>query len=778
MSRLALAGVIALLCTFPNVAPAQTRVRKPEPLVDKVRRSIEDGVRFLRAQENNTGNWEKDAIAADSKYTTGETSLAMLALLNAGVPPSDPIIQRGLKYLRGKKLDHTYVVSLQTMVYALAGQSEDRERIQENVKWLENARVMTDKGELLGWTYGRGGRLAGADPSNTQYALLALHDAHQLGGAKVTKEIWGQVRDLYKRTQNRDGGWTYNSGESLLTMTTAGVCGLYIAASELNERREVFNPDGTATRCGNYEEDKELQAGLKWIGLAFTPDYRRAIYYSLYGLERAGRLSGQRFLGDHDWYREGCAFLVQAQNKEDGSWPVKGGPDGHPIVTTSFSLLFLSKGRTPILITKFAHGTGSDWNNDRYDIRNLTDFASKEMFKRTPLAWQVWDTKRTHIENDAELLDATSELVQSPILYISGHKAPDFSENEKKLLKEYVNNGGFIFADACCGKKEFADGFRAVIKELFEDGLVPLEDNHPIWKSWAPVNANTSPFKLEGLSQGCKTIVVLSPQDMSCLFEANQRETPKGQLAFRLGGNIIAYATGMEVPKPRLTPGEVTRVKEDPKQIPRGFLKVAQIRHGPDWQPAPKAMRNLMEHLRLKGGLDVSLQTEAIRLDDAGNLADFKFFYMHGRNKFRIPDDDAANLRASLQGGGLLLADACCGNKNFDRAFRDFMGQVFPDQKLERISLTDDLFSRELNGEAIKTVRCRVEGVGGAAEKEYKEMAPFLEGIKVDGHWVVIYSKYDLGCALEKHPSSDCLGHDHPSALRLAGAAVLYTLKR
>jgi hypothetical protein len=189
-------------------------------------------------------------------------------------------------------------------------------------------------------------------------------------------------------------------------------------------------------------------------------------------------------------------------------------------------------------------------------------------------------------------------------------------------------------------------------------------------------------------------------------------------------------------------------------------------------------MRNLMEHLRVKGGLDVSLQTESIKLGDMDNLADFKFFYMHGRNKFSIPDDDAANLRANLQSGGLLLADACCGNKNFDRSFRDFVQKVFPDQKLERISLTDDLFSRELNGEMIKTVRCRVEGVGGAAEKEYKEMPPFLEGIKVDGHWVVIYSKYDLGCALEKHPSSDCLGHDHPSALRLASAAVLYSLKR
>jgi hypothetical protein len=43
---------------------------------------------------------------------------------------------------------------------------------------------------------------------------------------------------------------------------------------------------------------------------------------------------------------------------------------------------------------------------------------------------------------------------------------------------------------------------------------------------------------------------------------------------------------------------------------------------------------------------------------------------------------------------------------------------------------------------------------------------------------VVIYSKYDIGCALEKHQSTDCLGHDYDSAVVLARAAVLYALKR
>jgi hypothetical protein len=58
-----------------------------------------------------------------------------------------------------------------------------------------------------------------------------------------------------------------------------------------------------------------------------------------------------------------------------------------------------------------------------------------------------------------------------------------------------------------------------------------------------------------------------------------------------------------------------------------------------------------------------------------------------------------------------------------------------------------------------------------------RPMPPWLEGVKYKNRWVVIYSKYDIGCALEKHQSSDCVGYDVDSAHRLAAAAVLYSLK-
>ena len=86
---------------------------------------------------------------------------------------------------------------------------------------------------------------------------------------------------------------------------------------------------------------------------------------------------------------------------------------------------------------------------------------------------------------------------------------------------------------------------------------------------------------------------------------------------------------------------------------------------------------------------------------------------------------------------------------------------------------------------AISLIRTRVYtgefgGVAeaGAADNGFKDLPPHLEGIKIDGRWVVVYSKYDIGCALEGHKSTDCLGHTRESALQLATAAVLYALKR
>src|SRR5262249_17672064 len=150
--------------------------------------------------------------------------------------------------------------------------------------------------------------------------------------------------------------------------------------------------------------------------------------------------------------RIGCEYLVKTQ-QENGSWTSNPRNFDHwPPVATSLSLLFLSKGRTPVLVSKLAHGDIrgpgkiEEWNRKRDDLRNVGAFRSRELFESQPLAWQVFDARQVRGRESQQLAE---ELLQSPIVYINGHILTGILERkEEGMLREYLNNGGFIFAEA------------------------------------------------------------------------------------------------------------------------------------------------------------------------------------------------------------------------------------------------------------------------------------------------------------------------------------------
>ncbi|MFO0919198.1 MAG: DUF4159 domain-containing protein [Planctomycetaceae bacterium] len=80
---------------------------------------------------------------------------------------------------------------------------------------------------------------------------------------------------------------------------------------------------------------------------------------------------------------------------------------------------------------------------------------------------------------------------------------------------------------------------------------------------------------------------------------------------------------------------------------------------------------------------------------DHPRLAEFPLIAMHGRLPFTLSEAEQNTLRAYLNHGGVLFADACCGSEDFDRSFRDALQQVFPKRPLQRIPLTHELFSEE-----------------------------------------------------------------------------------
>ncbi len=227
------------------------------------------------------------------------------------------------------------------------------------------------------------------DHSNAQFSLLALKAARRCG-VEVPKRVFAAALQHFLAAQEKDGpaaarrerpgaeekgtgvrarstvqdrarGWGYQCGSRGMdpasgSMTTAGVSSLVICRGELL---------GTAGHDA-ADDARVVQAihdGIAWLGRNFSvtgnPSGRGGSgswhYYYLYGLERAGVLSGIHWMGDHDWYGEGAAHLLRAQ-LEGGGWSASitpgfagrgraapaGGAPGD-LLDTCFALLFLKK---------------------------------------------------------------------------------------------------------------------------------------------------------------------------------------------------------------------------------------------------------------------------------------------------------------------------------------------------------------------------------------------------------------------------------------------------
>ena len=59
-----------------------------------------------------------------------------------------------------------------------------------------------------------------------------------------------------------------------------------------------------------------------------------------------------------------------------------------------------------------------------------------------------------------------------------------------------------------------------------------------------------------------------------------------------------------------------------------------------------------------------------------------------------------------------------------------------------------------------------------------RQVEPQLEGIQLDGRWAVIFSPYDISCALESHEAIGCRGYTQQDAARIGLNVLLYSLNQ
>jgi hypothetical protein len=245
--------------------------------------------------------------------------------------------------------------------------------------------------------------------------------------------------------------------------------------------------------------------------------------------------------------------------------------------------------------------------------------------------------------------------------------------------------------------------------------------------------------------------------------------------ANRIGTNVLAYATGREPPVKLNESGQ--RKKGKPQDINRGLMEIAQIKHAGGWDTAPKALENLLEGLNQTVGMNASTKRRIVRIE-LEDLKRFPIAYMHGRYRFSLSVQERNALRDYLSRGAVLFADACCGSEQFDRSFRDLVLQLYPDNPMKRIPLDHEIFSDAV-GRKIETLNVRKLVTGGAnatLQKKTERIPPVLEGVGIDGRLSVIYSKYDISCALENQASLACDGYLEKDAMQLAINIVLYSM--
>ena len=672
---------------------------------EQVRKAIGRGANYLLEQQRNDGSWS-DMIAQPG----GVSALCALALSSAGVEPDDDRMQKALDYLRTIRPERTYAVALQTMVFARAEPDRDRELILRNVKWLESTQIK--EGPFKGaWTYP--GLGAGGDNSNSQFALLALHEAERVG-VVANEQTWRLAKTYWEKCQNDDGSWGYNKKELAPhtgSMTCAGITSLVIAADKVLQSDARVSGDHIDCCAAHEPGDADrIDRAIQWLGRHYSVAYNPgtggtwALYY-LYGLERAGRLTARRFLplqpkpgqpSRADWYREGADHLVRNQDSLSGFWTGTGYARTNPLVGTSFALLFLSKGRWPVLLAKLQHGGGDDWNRHHSDVGNLTRYVETR-WKRD-LTWQVIDLR----------LASVDDLIQTPVLYLCGSRSPLPEEpaERKELaqkLRDYLDRGGFLMAGADCGGVGFDRGFRDLMREVFpepEYKLQLLDPEHPIWYAEEKIDPGQL-RPLWGIEFGCRTSVVYAPAELpedprpslSCLWELSRP------------GRGVKYSRGGPDPSRRrhVAGHQRAGLRHQPRtEDERGFLpprnragagRSGRARPARRGQPPPS--RRLQRGAPGAGEPDgrgrprtekirTHVRPELLDITDPA-LFDYHLVFMHGRTAFRLTDGERRQLKLYLERGGMLLADSICASRAFSESFRREMAAILPDRKLERI---------------------------------------------------------------------------------------------
>lgn len=300
------------------------------PHQEAINEAIENGLAWLRANQNADGSWN-----AYGDYRVAGAGMATLAFLEQGYDESDSDVADGIAYILSRQQadgsisldwwDVNYETSCAIWALAATGNPAYADEIAKAVDWLVKNQwdeaspsqcLESDEKYWGGFGYGWDIR---PDLSNSQFSLIALK-----AGALDPGPTWNKAITFIQRCRGTENGFIYLPGESLAggttsygSMTAAGVWALRL--------------------CGRPTEDEYVQGGLNWLKDNYDYNTNPVLswmhYYYIWSAAKAflicdikGEIGGLITVETEDepafdpgWYYDFSKYLVSAQNP-DGSW--------------------------------------------------------------------------------------------------------------------------------------------------------------------------------------------------------------------------------------------------------------------------------------------------------------------------------------------------------------------------------------------------------------------------------------------------------------------------
>ncbi len=687
--------------------------------------AISKAIDYLWSKQRADGSWVP--YGGTDQYPYGPGALSIYALLAADESAQDPRMIKALDWLARGKTTKTYVLGLRSSVWHLANRKTNgkyRNLLKKDVDTI----IRSTADGSYGYNCRGDGKSRG-DNSNSQFGLLGVW-AGARDGLEVPIQYWWKVMRHWLDTQQDDGGWTYRREEvdSTNTMTAAGLASMFVCFDN------IFAASFKRCNLGEQGElvRRPMKRGLDWLDRNFSASGSYSHYY-LYAIERVGLASGYKYFGKANWYQIGTKYLLRTQ-RGDGGW---GGE-----VSTAFALLFLVRGQHSVLFNKLQYD--GDWDNRPRDLANLTRWITR-IFERT-VNWQIINLKVP-----------VREWHDAPILYISGAKAPKFTDADLAKLRQFVLEGGTIFSCTECSGSGFSKGMRDIYAKLFPKyEMESLPFTHPLYQIFFTLRRRP---KFHMISNGIRPLVIHTDADLPKSWQ--MRNFSSERFAFEAAANVFMYTTD----KGSLRNRGVTVWPLAPKFTPKRTIKIARLKYSGNYDPEPKAYERFARLMGRRYQIKIDAG-DPIDIEKLGE-SDARLATLTGTGPFTFSQQQREAFEKFVTDGGTILIDAAGGAKRFAESAEKLLAKMYGLDAIVKLSSLSPLY--RLDGMVIEKVKYR-----RATRQRLRKKQPNLKAVLVGNRVAVIFSREDLTAGLVGYPAYGCDGYQPDSAFEIVRNIAVY----